>query len=333
MPPVNAPIPIDPLGAASAAINLGGGIYNAIATHNQNIKNRDFAKEMYAMQRADALADWERQNLYNSPEQQMERYRKAGLNPNLIYGNMANMPAVRSTSADTPKGEAPQFYGNPLAAYQDYAMKNVQTDLLKVEQQKREDQRMLIQAQVVNQLLNADKTALGNEFTRQNWETALNTGLKELENLQVRAAQGWQSLEQKEKLFPVQMANQILEGKKKVSSTAKDYSDIKVNAKRITEISKRIEKMGTEIDHIKLKNFDQNKRNGMLDDIHQLIINQKDVESGKKSLQDQQKELNDIKIRWHGAGLSETFISDLINEAIGFGKSIAPKNIIHKKSK
>ncbi|MBQ3410779.1 MAG: hypothetical protein IJH30_03405, partial [Bacillus sp. (in: Bacteria)] len=32
------------------------------------------------------LAQWERENAYNSPIQQMQRYREAGLNPNLIYG-------------------------------------------------------------------------------------------------------------------------------------------------------------------------------------------------------------------------------------------------------
>lgn len=32
-------------------------------------------------------AQWNKQNEYNSPEAQMDRYRQAGLNPNLIYGN------------------------------------------------------------------------------------------------------------------------------------------------------------------------------------------------------------------------------------------------------
>lgn len=306
-------IPIDPLGAVSAATNLFGGIFNAISTHNTNIKNREFAKEMYAKQRADALADWERQNLYNSPEQQMQRYIKAGLNPNLIYGNQQQMPAVRSVSQDVPRGEAPQFHGNPLAAYQDYAMKNVQTDLLKIEQDKRNDQRMLIQAQVVNQLLNADKTALSNEFTRQNWETALNTGLKELENLQVSAAQGWQALEQKEKLFPVQIANAILEGKRSVSQTSKNYSDIRVNAQQIKKMTAEIDKIFAETKGVDLRNFDQNKRNAMLDDVHKAIIIDNNLKSGQIDRNASETELNKIRQKWRAAGLSETTISDIMS--------------------
>ena len=33
-----------------------------------------------------ALQNWNRENVYNSPEQQMQRYLAAGLNPNLVYG-------------------------------------------------------------------------------------------------------------------------------------------------------------------------------------------------------------------------------------------------------
>lgn len=313
-------MPIDPIGAISAGVDLFGGIYNAISTHNTNIKNREFAKEMYAKQRADALSDWERQNLYNSPEQQMARYRAAGLNPNLIYGNNQSMQAVRSSSQDVPKGEAPQFGGNPLRAYQDYAIKNVQTDLLKVEQQKREDQRMLIQAQVVNQLLNADKTALGNEFTRQNWETALNTGLKELENLQVRAAQGWQSLEQKGQLFPVQIANAIFEGKRTAAQTKqigaqteKTYSDIKVNAQQIKKMSAEIERIFKQNKLTDLQSWDQNKRNSFLDDIHQGIIITNNLHTGQMNLNETNAELNKIRAKWRAAGMSESAISDIMS--------------------
>lgn len=46
------------------------------------------------------LAQWERENAYNSPTQQMQRFREAGLNPNLIYGQQ-NLSAS-SPSAATP---------------------------------------------------------------------------------------------------------------------------------------------------------------------------------------------------------------------------------------
>lgn len=44
------------------------------------------------------LAQWERENSYNSPIQQMQRYREAGLNPNLIYGQQ-NLSAASPSAA------------------------------------------------------------------------------------------------------------------------------------------------------------------------------------------------------------------------------------------
>lgn len=98
-----------------AAITAAGAIIsqsaNAYATGRMNKKNRKFAKEMYGVQRQDALADWERQNQYNSPTEQMARLKAAGLNPNLVYGDGAASPSasIRSSEAATPKTEAPQF--------------------------------------------------------------------------------------------------------------------------------------------------------------------------------------------------------------------------------
>lgn len=37
---------------------------------------------------------WDKTNLYNSPKEQMERFAEAGLNPNLIYGQMGSTTAV-----------------------------------------------------------------------------------------------------------------------------------------------------------------------------------------------------------------------------------------------
>jgi hypothetical protein len=68
-------------------LNTGSQLY----TNSRNRKN--------------ALADWNRVNLYNAPKQQMQRYQEAGLNPNLIYSQQNNAPAVRSTDFVAPKIE------------------------------------------------------------------------------------------------------------------------------------------------------------------------------------------------------------------------------------
>jgi len=80
-----------PLGAAGLAaipdvLNLGG-------TMLANYQSQQFSKKMYERQYNDALAFWDKQNAYNSPASQMGRFKEAGLNPNLIYGQGNSGPA------------------------------------------------------------------------------------------------------------------------------------------------------------------------------------------------------------------------------------------------
>lgn len=71
----------------------------------------------YQQSRKDALADAASQNAYNSPEQQMNRYRQAGLNPNLIYGSAANTTAAMIRSSELKSSQVipnSNPYGSPL---------------------------------------------------------------------------------------------------------------------------------------------------------------------------------------------------------------------------
>lgn len=90
------------------------GVMNPILTGIQNSKNRRFAEYMYGKQRADALADWNMQNQYNSPAAQMARFKQAGLNPNLIYGQGNEAATVRSSDFKEPNQQAPQINSAPL---------------------------------------------------------------------------------------------------------------------------------------------------------------------------------------------------------------------------
>lgn len=90
------PLPLLPLIAAGSSI-LGQGM-QAFSQGQMNRKTRDFSREMYDRQRADSLTDWNMMNAYNSPEEQMKRFREAGLNPNLIYGQQNQGAVVRSSN-------------------------------------------------------------------------------------------------------------------------------------------------------------------------------------------------------------------------------------------
>lgn len=117
--------------AASNAINNAGSI---LAQSNLNKRTQKWNEKMYGLQREHALADWAMQNEYNSPTSQMARFRDAGLNPHLIYGQSNTADAVRSTQAQGWNPRAPQFNfdaGSALAAYYDVQLKEAQIDNLK----------------------------------------------------------------------------------------------------------------------------------------------------------------------------------------------------------
>ncbi|AXL15369.1 DNA pilot protein [Microviridae sp.] len=72
--------------AIGAGGSLLGGLFNIFGNKSANKNSQQYANEVYAKQRRDYLTDWQRQNEYNSPQAQMQRFQEAGLNKNLIYG-------------------------------------------------------------------------------------------------------------------------------------------------------------------------------------------------------------------------------------------------------
>ena len=134
-------MPVDPsiiAAGVGAATTIGSTAYNSAQVGKTNLKSRQFAESMYQWQRNDALADWNRQNEYNSPTQQMKRLKEAGLNPNLIYGN-GNATAIsssqpRGSNAPAWTPHAPQVdpgaIGEVVSKYFDTKIKQAQYDNL-----------------------------------------------------------------------------------------------------------------------------------------------------------------------------------------------------------
>lgn len=127
------PLPLIPIIA-----NLAGQAANIGSTLYQNSQSKKWAQEQYQQQRADAITDWNRQNEYNSPQAQMERYRKAGLNPNLIYGggntSAGNAVQVQQANMQRPEFQAPQIDATGvLTSYYDTQLKKANLDLIKTQ--------------------------------------------------------------------------------------------------------------------------------------------------------------------------------------------------------
>lgn len=148
--------------AASAGSSIFGNVLSAVSNANANKKSQQFAKDMYAQQRKDALADVAAQNEYNSPRSVMQRYRDAGLNENLIYGNGTNAESA-APRASSPGSYSPQAnkwdlsgVGNSIASY--YSIKSQQADLDRTAKMLgiMDEQKKLLSAQTVKTLSEAD---------------------------------------------------------------------------------------------------------------------------------------------------------------------------------
>lgn len=148
----------------AAAASAGGSI---ITSGLNYLFNRKLAKYQYELDQQ-AI---DRQNAYNSPIQQMARYKEAGLNPNMIYGSGGSA----GNQTEVPRFDAPRVnFENPLqgaiSTYFDARLKTAQQDNL-------EQQALLTQAQVEHEktkqletLLNIDKKQLDNDFARDTYD-------------------------------------------------------------------------------------------------------------------------------------------------------------------
>lgn len=77
--------------AGPAGAVVGGSVLGALGTsYSQDYLSRQEMKRNIAL--------WNMQNAYNTPAEQMKRFKEAGLNPNLIYGQTNTAGSVGSYS-------------------------------------------------------------------------------------------------------------------------------------------------------------------------------------------------------------------------------------------
>lgn len=130
------PFPLIPV--IMAAASLAGSL---IASRSQKKQAERTAKanidlQNLAFEQNQAAID--KQNLYNTPANQMGRFLSAGLNPNLIYGQGAAGGGNQSQAAryEAPTVDLrfqPASIMPALGAYQDFSMKQAQIDNVKAQ--------------------------------------------------------------------------------------------------------------------------------------------------------------------------------------------------------
>lgn len=138
-----APPPAQPTGGGSdlvsTVLQLGGMIYNNAQQRRMQQKTIDANKEQARYAYSQEMEMMNRMNDYNNPAAQMQRYKDAGLNPNMIYGSGGGSSGNQTS---IPKYNAPTLQYNmaPVAnipeminMYQNFQMKQAQINNLKAQ--------------------------------------------------------------------------------------------------------------------------------------------------------------------------------------------------------
>lgn len=98
---------------ASLAGSLGTSALNYDVNERHRREDRDFAMQMAQYQNDVGMQNWRMQAGYNSPASQMQRFREAGLNPDLAYGQMhSEVPLQAGAGQGLSQGS--QYHVDPM---------------------------------------------------------------------------------------------------------------------------------------------------------------------------------------------------------------------------
>lgn len=134
----NSPLDVAGIGGSMITGTITNSLNN-YAQYQQNKQARKWAEKMYGQQRQDALADWQMQAAYNSPEAQMKRLRDAGLNPNLVYGHGADATMSAGVRSSSPGNYSPQQreqslgVGDVVGQFLDTKIRGIQSNNLAIQ--------------------------------------------------------------------------------------------------------------------------------------------------------------------------------------------------------
>lgn len=113
----------------SGATGLASNLANVYMQNQTNRTNQSIARENNAWNRE----MWNTQTQYNTPANQMQRLKNAGLNTSLMYGqpqNVAGTPPTSDTNnkAQAPRVELDQVASNALQAYNQQRLTEAQVN-------------------------------------------------------------------------------------------------------------------------------------------------------------------------------------------------------------
>lgn len=166
-------------GADSVGSLLDFGL-NQLSSSINSSRNYKYWKKQTDYEQKLALENWNRQNEYNAPKSQMQRYAEAGLNPNLIYGQQNTVGSVDlqgSSSVNTESSQRLQRLGF-MSAYENAKQMRAQTSLIKQQTLTEANNTLMRGLEVVSKQIE-------NKYKEMKEKGETDTLKQELENLKV----------------------------------------------------------------------------------------------------------------------------------------------------
>lgn len=292
---------------------------NAWSQGIANKDNRHFAEGMMDKQRQWALDDWNMQNAYNSPAQQMQRYKEAGLNPNLVYNQQNIANPVRSTETARAQAIAPHFQAPDIqgimAQSQNIKLQKIQTDNMAA-------QRRLIEANILNTMANTSSKEWMTERSKQLMSLDLEKQMELVRKLgldaDLSAAKGTYTVDENARRNEQQpwlikrLGEQaaVMEAQQKNMKVTRDLQN------------EQIKKLASDIDLNELKGISMRQQQQLFQEVQTYWIKRNQAIQKGMDMQESNIELNRIKARFRELGLSETVVEKLLD----FGKNlVVPK--------
>lgn len=307
----------------SSGLDLLTGTSAANKTNNTNLqiaRETNQAQMELAQYQADRNYQlWQENNAYNSPSAQMDRYKEAGLNPNLIYGEGSSSagnssspaegyqaPTLQRATAVAPRidsGAIANAFGQSMLMAADIAKKRAEVDNLHQNTVNLQSDNELRQLQIIMQNYQNSKTRDEAFF----W--------KDLMENRVKSLQGSAHLSESNALTNDLIRPHLVELKKvEVQQAMLQNEDIRYKVEKLNPA--QAQKLYTEIANLiaqsqlykanaalSMSNIDLNDRKWM-----ESTVKQHGMELNNKILQ---------KLADYGINVKESGVIGLVNKIIG----------------
>lgn len=165
----------------SPIAEVGAALINNYFAGRRAREANQFSHDERIAQNLWDLEQWNRQNAYDSPAAQMQRLKDAGLNPNLLYGDMTAAIGQPLSHGAAPSGQMAQTFpfSNPLTDVLQARMMRAQIDNIDADTDKKEQETEEVSqknsAQYWSRLLNQKDRELNIATLRTSFQNALDS--------------------------------------------------------------------------------------------------------------------------------------------------------------